>query len=69
MAGDESIEAVLATADGSDVNTFCDEFIGKCLSYAGCCADEEDVLVWERHNGTMQLVFENTKGLVYVEMI
>lgn len=45
----ELFEGILAAPDGCHFHAFGDEAFRHCLPDAGCCTDEEDMLVWERH--------------------
>lgn len=45
----ELVEGILAAPDGCHFHSFGDETLRHRLADARCCADEEDMLVWERH--------------------
>lgn len=45
----ELVECILASPDGCHFHSFGDEALRHRLADTRCCADEEDMLVWERH--------------------
>lgn len=50
MFGNEGFQAVLASADRSDMNTFRDHLVCHGFSYSRGRSNEENVLVRERHS-------------------